>query len=184
MILMRIGNQKTTINTKVRAIELKFELNPARLMKLIIFLWRIYNGRIFTNNWSKNQKTSEIVRNSRMQQEETVWTKEKVPWNVPGNTWKFKVWRTGEDGCWWWERLNSKCWQMLWVTGWAFSEIWWVCGTIEEELSIASYWDEAEAIWKENLIQEQRITRRREKEVKIEEIEIQMIKKGSEFSSS
>ena len=94
---MRIGNQKTTINTKVRAIELKFELNPARLMKLIIFLWRIYNCRIFTNNWSKNQKTSEIVRNSRMQQEETVRAKEEVPWNVPGNTWRFKVWRTGDD---------------------------------------------------------------------------------------
>ena len=57
-------------------------------------------------------------------------------------------------------------------------------GQLKEELSIASYRDEAEAIWKENLIQEQRITRRREKEVKIEEIEIQMIKKGSEFSSS
>ena len=57
-------------------------------------------------------------------------------------------------------------------------------GQLKEELSIASYRDEAEAIWKENLIQQQRITRRREKEVKIEEIKIQMIKKGSEFSSS
>ena len=181
---MRIGDQKTTINTKVRAIELKFERNPARLMKLIIFLWRIYNGRIFTNNWRKNQKTSEIVRNSRMQQEETVRTKEEVPWNVPGNTWRFKVWRTGDDvvGDEKDETVNvGKCCELLDERLVRSDEF---VGQLKEELSIASYRDEAEAIWKENLIQQQRITRRREKEVKIEEIKIQMIKKGSEFSSS
>ena len=86
-------------------------------MKLIILLWRKYNGRIFKNNPSKNQETSEIVRNSRKLEQETVWTKEEVQtretsktcWNAPETSSRFKAWRTGKDGCWWWGRLNGKC---------------------------------------------------------------------------
>ena len=37
MILMRIGNQKTTINTKVRAIKLKFELQSCQVDEINYF---------------------------------------------------------------------------------------------------------------------------------------------------
>ena len=50
------------------------------------------------------------------------------------------------------------------------------------ELSITSHREEAEARRKEDLIQEERFRRRIEKEVKIEEMNMEMKKKGFEFS--
>ena len=55
-------------------------------------------------------------------------------------------------------------------------------GKLKEELSIASDREEAEARRKEDLIQEERFRRRMEEEVKIEEMKMEMKKKGFEFS--
>ena len=55
-------------------------------------------------------------------------------------------------------------------------------GKLKEELSIASDRKEAEARRKEDLIQEERFRRRMEEEVKIEEMKMEMKKKGFEFS--
>ena len=55
-------------------------------------------------------------------------------------------------------------------------------GKLKGELSIASNREEAEARWKEDLIQEERFRRRMEEEVKIEEMKMEMKKKGFEFS--
>ena len=55
-------------------------------------------------------------------------------------------------------------------------------GKLKEELSIASNREEAEARRKEDLIQEERFRRRMEEEVKIEEMKMEMKKKGFEFS--
>ena len=55
-------------------------------------------------------------------------------------------------------------------------------GKLKEELSIASDREEAEARRKKDLIQEERFRRRMEKEVKIEEMKMEMKKKGFEFS--
>ena len=68
------------------------------LVKLIIFLWRKYNSKLFKNNQSKNQEASEIVRNSRKRDQEAVWKKEeawttetsKTCWNAPGILQDFK----------------------------------------------------------------------------------------------
>ena len=54
-------------------------------------------------------------------------------------------------------------------------------GKLKGELSIASYREKAEARRKEDLIQEERFRRRME-EVKIEEMKMEMKKKGFEFS--
>ena len=54
-------------------------------------------------------------------------------------------------------------------------------GKLKEELSLASDREEAEARRKEDLIQEERFRRRME-EVKIEEMKMEMKKKGFEFS--
>ena len=68
------------------------------LVKLIIFLWRKYNSKLFKNNQSKNQEASEIVRNSRKRDQEAVWKKEEA-WtketsktcrNAPGILQDFK----------------------------------------------------------------------------------------------
>ena len=55
-------------------------------------------------------------------------------------------------------------------------------GKLKEELSIASNREEAEARRKEDLIQEERLRKRMEKEVKIEEMKMETKKKG--FNSS
>ena len=55
-------------------------------------------------------------------------------------------------------------------------------GKLKGELSIASNREEAEARRKEDLIQEERFRRRMEEEVKIEEMKMEMKKKGFEFS--
>ena len=55
-------------------------------------------------------------------------------------------------------------------------------GNLKEELFIASEREEAEARRKEDLIQEERFRRRMEEEVKIEEMKMEMKKKGFEFS--
>ena len=55
-------------------------------------------------------------------------------------------------------------------------------GKLKEELSIASDREEAESRRKEDLIQEERFRRRMEEEVKIEEMKMEMKKKGFEFS--
>ena len=55
-------------------------------------------------------------------------------------------------------------------------------GKLKEELSLVSDSQEAEARRKENLIQEERFRRRMEEEVKIEEMKMEMKKKGFEFS--
>ena len=55
-------------------------------------------------------------------------------------------------------------------------------GKLKEELSIASDREEAEARRKEDLIQEERLGRRMEEEVKIEEMKMEMKKKGFQFS--
>ena len=55
-------------------------------------------------------------------------------------------------------------------------------GKLKEELSITSNKEEAEARRKEYLIQKERFRRRMEEEVKIEEIKMEMMKKGFEFS--
>ena len=55
-------------------------------------------------------------------------------------------------------------------------------GKLKEEPSIASDREEVEARRKEDLIQEERFRRRMEEEVKIEEMKMEMKKKGSEFS--
>ena len=55
-------------------------------------------------------------------------------------------------------------------------------GKLKGELSIASDREEAEARRKEDLIQEERFRRRMEEEVKIEEMKMEMKKKGFEFS--
>ena len=55
-------------------------------------------------------------------------------------------------------------------------------GKLKEELSIASDREEAEARRKEDLTQEERFRRRMEEEVKIEEMKMEMKKKGFEFS--
>ena len=55
-------------------------------------------------------------------------------------------------------------------------------GKLKEEFSIASNNEEAEARRKEDLIQKERFRRRMEEEVKIEEIKMEMKKKGFEFS--
>ena len=55
-------------------------------------------------------------------------------------------------------------------------------GKLKEELSIASNRQEAEARRKEDLIQEERLRKRMEKEVKIEEMKMETKKKG--FNSS
>ena len=55
-------------------------------------------------------------------------------------------------------------------------------GKLKEELSIASDREEAEAERKEDLIQEERFRKRMEEEVKIEEMKMEMKKKGFEFS--
>ena len=53
---------------------------------------------------------------------------------------------------------------------------------MKEELTIGSEREEAGARRKEDLIQEERFRRRMEEELKIEEIEMEMKKKGFEFS--
>ena len=58
----------------------------------------------------------------------------------------------------------------------------WFVRKLKEELSIASGREEAEARRKEDLIQEERFMRRIEEEVKIEEMKMEMKKKGFEFS--
>ena len=55
-------------------------------------------------------------------------------------------------------------------------------GKLKEELSLGSDREEAEARQKEDLIQEERFRRRMEEEVKIEEMKMEMKKKGFEFS--
>ena len=55
-------------------------------------------------------------------------------------------------------------------------------GKLKEELSIASNREEAEPRRKEDLIQEERLRKRMEKEVKIEEMKMETKKKG--FNSS
>ena len=55
-------------------------------------------------------------------------------------------------------------------------------GKLKGELSIASDREEAESRRKEDLIQEERFRRRMEEEVKIEEMKMEMKKKGFEFS--
>ena len=55
-------------------------------------------------------------------------------------------------------------------------------GKFKKELSIASDREEAEARRKEDLIQEERFRRRMEEEMKIEEMKIEMKKKGFEFN--
>ena len=55
-------------------------------------------------------------------------------------------------------------------------------GKLKGELSIASNREEAEARRKEDLIQEERLRKRMEKEVKIEEMKMETKKKG--FNSS
>ena len=55
-------------------------------------------------------------------------------------------------------------------------------GKLKEEPSIASDREEVEARRKEDLIQEERFRRRMEEEVKIEEMKMEMKKKGFEFS--
>ena len=55
-------------------------------------------------------------------------------------------------------------------------------GKLKEELSFASDREEAEARRKEDLIQEERFRRRMEEEVKIEQMKMEMKKKGFEFS--
>ena len=47
-------------------------------MKLVIFLERKYNGKLFKNNQSKDQEASKIVINSRKREQETVGKKEEV----------------------------------------------------------------------------------------------------------
>ena len=53
---------------------------------------------------------------------------------------------------------------------------------MKEELSIATERQKAQARRKEDLIQEERFNRRMEEEMKIEEIKMEMKKKGFEFS--
>ena len=55
-------------------------------------------------------------------------------------------------------------------------------GKLKEGLSLASDREEAEARRKKHLIQEERFRRRIEEEVKIEEMKMEMKKKGFEFS--
>ena len=53
---------------------------------------------------------------------------------------------------------------------------------LKEEISIASERKEAGARWKEDLIQKEMLRRKTEEEVKIEEMKMEMKKKGLEFS--
>ena len=53
---------------------------------------------------------------------------------------------------------------------------------LKEEISIASERKEAGARWKEDLIQKEMLRRKTEEEVKIEEMKMEMKKKGFEFS--
>ena len=53
---------------------------------------------------------------------------------------------------------------------------------MKDELSITSHREEAEARRKEDLIQEERFRRRMEEEMKIEEMKMEMKKKGFEFN--
>ena len=55
-------------------------------------------------------------------------------------------------------------------------------GKLKEELSIARDREEAETRRKEDLIEEERFRRRMEEEVKMEEMKMEMKKKGFEFS--
>ena len=55
-------------------------------------------------------------------------------------------------------------------------------GKLKEELSIAGNREEAETRRKEDLIEEERFRRRMEEEVTIEEMKMEMKKKGFEFS--
>ena len=55
------------------------------------------------------EKAVEIIRNSRKREQETdrkkeeVWTREtsKTCWKAPGNTSRFKVWKTRNNSCCW-----------------------------------------------------------------------------------
>ena len=156
-------------------------------MKLAIFLERKYNGKLFKNNQSKDQEASKIVINSRKREQETVrkkeevWTREapKKYWNVPGNLkyeGKERVVAGDEED----EVVNF--WRMIWVTGWTFSEIWWVCLKIEVATFYCKRQRGSGGKTERRFDTRRTFTRRMEEEVNIKEMKIGMRKKGFEFS--
>ena len=156
-------------------------------MKLAIFLERKYNGKLFKNNQSKDQEASKIVINSRKREQEAVgkkeevWTREapKKYWNVPGNL-KYagqeRVVAGDEED----EVVNF--WRMIWVTGWTFSEIWWVCLKIEVGTFYCKRRRGNKGKTERRFDTRRTFTRRMEEEVNIKEMKIGMRKKGFEFS--
>ena len=156
-------------------------------MKLAIFLERKYNGKLFKNNQSKDKEASKIVINSRKREQETVgkkeevWTSEapKKYWNVPGNL-KYEGQErvvAGDEEA---EVVNF--WRTIWVTGWTFSEIWWVCLKIEVRTFYCKRQRGGGGKTERRFDTGRTFTRRMEEEVNIKEMKIGMRKKGFEFS--